>query len=97
MSDFIDAEEQAELDALSSLPDDVLWTTAREKMQPDIQERLSFLMDKNSDGTITPDEYAELSQLVEHGERLLLRKSTAMKYLFERGYKITLDHLKTIG
>jgi hypothetical protein len=61
------ADEVAELRALAYLSDDTLWTIAREQMPPVKQERMSMLMDKNSFGTITDEEYQELAALVEGG------------------------------
>jgi hypothetical protein len=80
-------EEEAELDALKSLSDDALWTMAREQMPEDLQARMQELMDKNSLGSITPEEYGELEGLVERGQRLMLRKSEAAALLTQRGYK----------
>lgn len=93
----IPAEELAALKAMENLSNDALWTAAREQMPADIQARMSVLMNKNNFGTITDDEYAELAAHVEEGDKLMLRKSQAMKYLTERGYKITLDDLKPLG
>lgn len=87
-------DERAELRALAYLSDDALWTIAREQMAPAKQERMQALMDKNNFGTITDVEYNELSQLVEQGQRLTLRKAEAMKLLLDRGHSITLDALK---
>ena len=87
-------DERAELQALSYLSTDALWTMAREQMQPDVQHAMSHLMEKNSQGTITEDEFRDLSALVERGQRLTLRKSQAMKLLLDRGYAISLDALK---
>src|SRR5450432_2100612 len=67
--------EQAELEALHHLSDDALWTIAREQMPDDVQAQAQELMNKNSLGTITDDEYAELEVLVERGDRLTLRKA----------------------
>ncbi len=53
-------------------------------------------MTKNNFGTISDNEYAELVAYVEEGDKLVLRKSTAMNYLMDRGYKVTLDDLKLI-
>lgn len=89
----IPADEQKELKALAFLSDDALWTIARERLQSTVQTRLSTLMDKNSDGTITSEEYAELEGLVERGNRLTLRKATAMRYLIGRGHQVTMDYL----
>ena len=79
---------------MAYLSDDTLWTIAREQMQPAKQERMSLLMDKNSLGTIADEEYAELTTLVESGQRLTLRKAEAMKLLLDRGYQIGLEDLK---
>ena len=87
-------DERAELQAMSYLSDDALWTIAREQLAPALQERMSLLMDRNAKGTITDDEYRTLSALVDRGQRLTLRKSQAMKLLLDRGYSITLDELK---
>jgi hypothetical protein len=89
-------DERAELRALAYLSDDALWTIAREQMASAKQERMQTLMDKNTFGTIADDEYSELTQLVELGQRLTLRKAEAMKLLVNRGYTITLDALKPL-
>jgi hypothetical protein len=81
-------DEEDELTALAQLSDDALWTFAREQMPRDIGKQMEMLMDKNSLGTITPDEYAELESLVERGQRLTLRKSEAAAVLTRRGYQI---------
>ncbi len=90
----IPAEELAALEAMANLSDDELWVAAREQMPADVQARMSVLMTKNNFGTITDDEYAELAAYVEEGDKLMLRKSQAMKYLVDRGYKVTFDDLK---
>jgi hypothetical protein len=86
-------DERAELRALSYLSDDTLWTIAREQMANARQEHMQTLMDKNTFGTITDAEYDELAQLVEHGQRLTLRKAQAMKLLMDRGHSITLNQM----
>jgi hypothetical protein len=88
-------DEKEELKAMTYLSDDTLWTIAREQMPGTIQEHMSVLMTKNTRGTITDVEYTELSELVERGNRLTLRKAQAMKYLTDRGHKVTLDDLKS--
>ena len=89
-------EEEAELEALKNLSDDALWTIAREQMPDDLQALMQDLMDKNSVGTIIPEEYIELGSLVERGQRLMVRKSEAAALLTRRGYKITPKDM-TIG
>jgi hypothetical protein len=82
-------DEESELVAFKFLSDDTLRNIAREQMPSSIQSRMQLLMDRNNLGTITPEEYEELSQLVERGERLILRKAWAAGVLMERGHKIT--------
>jgi hypothetical protein len=82
-------DTQAELDALHRLSDDALWTIASAQMPEDVQARAHALMDKNSRGAITDDEHAELEQLVERGDRLMLRKAEAATILRQRGHTFT--------
>ncbi|KAB2864120.1 MAG: hypothetical protein F9K46_05065 [Anaerolineae bacterium] len=77
-------DEEAELQALHYLSDDALWTIAREQMPDEQQGHMQTLMDKNSLGTISPDEYAALEGLVDRGQRLMLRKSEAAAILTRR-------------
>jgi hypothetical protein len=88
------SDERAELQAMSYLSTDALWTIAREQMQLDLQHAMSQLMKKNSQGTITAEEFRALSALVERGQRLTLRKAQAMKLLLERGHAVSLEALK---
>ena len=90
----IPAEELAMLRDMVHLSDDDLWIAAREQMPANIQARMSVLMTKNNFGTITDEEYTELAAYVEEGNKLMLRKSYAMKYLMDRGHKVTFDDLK---
>jgi len=82
-------DEEAELEALKHLSDDALWTIAREQLADDLAARMAILMDKNSLGTISSDEYRELENLVDRGQRLMLRKSEAAALLTRRGYTVT--------
>jgi hypothetical protein len=86
-------DEQAELDALTHLSDDALWTIAREKMEKEQQERMQILMPRNNMGSISSDEHAELTRLVDQGQRLMLRKGKAMALLTERGHQVRLEDL----
>jgi len=89
--------EENELAALHHLSDDALWTIARERMADDLQALMQALMDKNSRGTITADEYAELERLVERGQRLMVRKSEAVAILTQHGYRVSPDDLANRG
>lgn len=88
--------EQAELEALHHLSDDALWTIAREQMPDDVQAQAQELMNKNSLGTITDDEYAELEVLVERGDRLTLRKAEAAAILKENGHPFSQKDFKPL-
>lgn len=84
-------DEQAELVALRYLSDDALWTIAAEQMPDSVQAQTQTLMDRNSRGLITAEEYQELAALVERGNRLMLRKAEAAGILMERGHSFTRD------
>ena len=86
---LLDTTEEAELQALRYLSDDALWTIAREQMPSDIQGVMQNLMDKNTLGEITSEEHTTLTQLVERGQRLMLRKSEAAALLTDRGFTVT--------
>jgi hypothetical protein len=83
---MLPVEEQAELDALHHLSDDALWTIAREQMPDEAQARAHVLMDKQIAVPLDAAEQAELDDLVERGDRLMLRKAEAASILRQRGY-----------
>jgi hypothetical protein len=82
-------DEQQELAAFNLLSDDTLQNILREQMPHSAQAQMQGLMDKNNFGTITPEEYTDLSSLVERGNRLMLRKAWAADVLMKRGYPIS--------
>jgi len=86
-------DEQAELSALRYLSDEALWTIAREQMPDTVKSRQQILMDANNQGSISDDEYSQLAQLVERGNRLMLRKAEAAALLTRRGYTVTRDQM----
>jgi hypothetical protein len=65
-------------------------------MTQTLQERAHELMDKNSLGTINDDEFAELEQVVERGDRLMLRKAEAAVLLKKRGYDFDQQDFKVM-
>jgi hypothetical protein len=81
-------DEQAELAAFRHLTDDTLRGIVREQMTLQEKERMVYLGDRTSRGTITPEEAAEYVALVERGNRLMLRKAWAADVLMGRGHKI---------
>lgn len=86
-------EEQRELEALTSLSDEALWTIAREHMPEDRQVRLHVLMEANSQGMLDDMQRGELEALVVQGQRLSVRKAQAAALLTGRGYLVTLEAL----
>jgi hypothetical protein len=86
-------DEQSELEALTYLSDEALWTLAREQMAQDKQARLQVLMDANSQGTLDEAQRIELEALVAQGQRLGVRKAQAAALLTERGYRVTRETL----
>jgi hypothetical protein len=79
-------DQQAELDVLPQLSDDALWTIAREQVPDAVQARARTLMDRNNHGTITDDEAAELEQLVQRADHVMVRKAEAAHLLRQRGH-----------
>lgn len=82
------SDEEAELAALHFLSDDALWTIAREQLPTQKQKQLEKLMTHHSQTALSSDDLAILTELVERGERLMLRKSEAMAILSQRCYKV---------
>jgi hypothetical protein len=75
---------QAELDALSHLSDDALWAIARAQMPAESQARAQTLLRARI--PLSEAESAELDQLVERADRLMLRKAEAASILRARGH-----------
>ena len=59
-----------------------------ERMALDQEEHLQLLMERNTFDLLSDGEMGELEQLIERGQRLLLRKSQAAALLSQRGYRI---------
>jgi hypothetical protein len=83
--------ERDELKAMQYLSDAALLNMLRAQMPRTEQDRLAVLLTRNTHGTITPDEAVELAAWVGEGERLTLRKATAMDILMDRGHTLTLE------
>jgi len=88
----LSADEQAELEALTHLSDEALWTIAREQMQSETQQQMQLLMERNNLGIISTHERDELNRLVDLGQRLILRKAKAVVLLTKRGHSIDLNN-----
>ncbi len=62
-------------------PSDFMEELADFKFPPSTQRRLTQLMDKNNEGTLTAEEREDLKALVEISERMALLKGRAMLIL----------------
>ncbi len=85
------ADERAELTAFQKLSDDTLRGITREQMTRQEKERMAYLGDRASRGTITAEESSEYALLVERGNRLMLRKAWAAGVLMDRGFPVSQD------
>lgn len=84
---------QKELLAFRQLSDEALWTIAREQLAADTRERTTVLLALNKRSALTPNDEIELDQLLEVGDRVMLRKAEAAALLTQRGYKVTPDDM----
>lgn len=80
------AEMQGELLALQNYPVEQLRHIAASQIPPSEQARHLELLDKNSTGTLTSAEQAELADLRLSADRFMLRKAYAWAVLRWRGY-----------
>ncbi len=55
-----------------------------EKLPAEKQERLHELLDRNSEGVITPEERTELESLVEEAEQLMIANSRRLAEFSQR-------------
>ena len=81
---LLSLDEEAELQAMHYLSNDALQTIAEEEFSDALKARQETLMDKNSLGTISDNEFYELEALVERGQRLMVRKAEARLILHNR-------------
>ena len=79
---------QADLAALDRMDDDSLWRIARSSRIGEDRTRYDELLDKNANGTLTPDERIELTELRTDADLFMLRKSYAVDLLRWRGHVI---------
>lgn len=84
------AEFQADLAALDRLSDDALWNIVRDAMLELDWTRYQELLDRNTEGSLTPAEKCELEQLRTVADRHMLRRAHAAALLRWRGHQIAL-------
>jgi len=82
------AEMQEELRALQRLPDEELLEIAHSQVSPAQQQRHLALLEKNREGSITPEERRELADLRTEADRLMVRKAYAWAILRWRGHRV---------
>lgn len=89
------AEFQADLAALDRLDDSALWRIARSSQLAEDMTRYQELLDSNANGSLTPTERVELTQLRKAADLFLVRKAYAVDLLRWRGHAIPPAHLLT--
>lgn len=77
---------QTDLAALDRLDDHSLWKVVRAHRTEADMEHHQELLDKNSEGTLTESERAELVAIRTEADRLMLRKTHAAALLRWRGH-----------
>lgn len=78
-------EMRAELLALQSLSEDELKRLTEEQLSVSEQELFQSLLERNATGELSAQEQAELANLRERADRLMLRKAYAWAVLKWRG------------
>ena len=79
---------RADLLALEALDDASLWQVAESRVNDDDSARHSALLEKNSAGTLTPEERQALADLRLAADRLMLQKAYANMLLKWRGHRL---------
>ena len=80
-------EVEAELDALSSLSDDLLWLAARSTLPDEDREVIALLNAKG--GSLMPDQEQRRKELLNAYDRIMVRRAQAAVILQERGYDLS--------
>jgi len=73
------------IESVSRLSDDRVIALTQLQLEPEQDERLSDLLDRQQEGIITEAEQIELSSLMQIYQEGLLRKATALKEAVQRG------------
>jgi hypothetical protein len=81
-------EIQPELLKIQNVTTEELLVIARSKVEPSQHERHVELLEKNQEGSLTPEERQELTDLRVAADCLMLRKAYAWSVLRWRGHRI---------
>jgi predicted DNA-binding protein len=73
------------IESVSRLSDDQVIALTQLQLEPEQDQRLSDLLDRQQEGIITEAEQIELSSLMQVYQEGLLRKATALKEAVQRG------------
>lgn len=76
---------------VESLPDDWVLALCDMQMEPEQQEALSELLDRNREGQLNHEEANQLDELMQVYRGGLVRKAQALKVAVERGLRPTLN------
>lgn len=88
LADDLPSPLQEALQQLESLDDEALWTVAKSELPPEQQRQYTRLLNKNSQGTLKPEEQKTLAALGEEARRLTLLKAHAYMLLKWRGHEL---------
>ncbi len=69
------------MSAVVEAPREMIEAVAALRLPPKGDRRLQVLMDRNTDGTLTPEEREELESLVELSETMALVRAQALRLL----------------
>ncbi|HBE50746.1 MAG TPA: hypothetical protein DDW76_18720 [Cyanobacteria bacterium UBA11369] len=81
------------IQSVSALSDEQVMALTQLQMEPEQDQRLSDLLDRQQEGIITETEQIELSNLMQIYQEGLLRKATALKEAVQRGLREPLNEL----
>jgi hypothetical protein len=73
--------EETSMSAVVEAPREMIEAVAALRLPPKGDRRLQTLMDRNTDGTLTPEEREELESLVELSETIALVRAQALRLL----------------
>lgn len=85
--DDVPPEFQLDLAALDRMDDDALWRIAQGRMTADFARR-DDLLARNAEGSLSPEDQAELDRMQREQDLFMLRKAHAAALLQWRGRRI---------
>lgn len=81
-------ELQQELLTMQTFSSEQIQSIAQSQVEPLQFDRHTTLLEKNTESSLTPEEYQELSNLRQSADQLMLRKAYAWSILRWRGQRI---------